>query len=94
MADGWRLWSYWHRVAWPDNTAEFAAVEADAGRNLTYVWLVGRRRDGVVPTMPGPINCDRFRLNTKKRPCYPATIHEEASFREATHFVPKFSLRL
>ena len=32
---------------WPDNTGEIAMVEADAGRNLTYVRLVGRRREGV-----------------------------------------------
>jgi len=47
MDDGWRLWSYWHRVAWPDNTAEIAAVETDAGRHLTFVRLIGQRREGV-----------------------------------------------
>jgi SAM-dependent methyltransferase len=47
MTEGWKLWSYWHRLAWPDNEAEIAAVEADAGRNLTYIRMVGRRRDGV-----------------------------------------------
>jgi cyclopropane fatty-acyl-phospholipid synthase-like methyltransferase len=47
MADGWRLWSYWHRVAWPDNTVEINAVEADEGRHLTYICLVARRREGV-----------------------------------------------
>jgi SAM-dependent methyltransferase len=47
MPDGWRLWSYWHGIAWPDNTAEIAAVEADAGQHLTYVRLAGRRREGV-----------------------------------------------
>ena len=30
-----------------DNTGEIEMVEADAGRNLTYVRLVGRRREGV-----------------------------------------------
>jgi cyclopropane fatty-acyl-phospholipid synthase-like methyltransferase len=47
MADGWKLWSQWQRSAWPDNTGEIAMVEADAGRNLTYFRLVGRRSEGV-----------------------------------------------
>ena len=47
LADAWRLWAFWHRIAWPDNTTEIAAVEADAGRNLTWVRMVGRRRAGV-----------------------------------------------
>lgn len=47
MTDGWKLWSEWQRSAWPDNTGEIAMVEADAGRNLTYVRLVGRRRENV-----------------------------------------------
>jgi cyclopropane fatty-acyl-phospholipid synthase-like methyltransferase len=47
MADGWKLWSQWQRSAWPENTGEIAMVEADAGRNLTYIRLVGRRREGV-----------------------------------------------
>jgi hypothetical protein len=47
MADGWRLWSQWQRSAWPENTGEIAMVEADAGRNLTYIRLVARRREDV-----------------------------------------------
>jgi cyclopropane fatty-acyl-phospholipid synthase-like methyltransferase len=47
MPDGWKLWAHWHRTAWPDNTGEIAMIEADAGRNLTYVRVVGRRREGV-----------------------------------------------
>jgi cyclopropane fatty-acyl-phospholipid synthase-like methyltransferase len=45
--EGWKLWSQWHRLAWPDNTAEIAALEEDAGRYLTYIRLVGRRNAGV-----------------------------------------------
>lgn len=45
MEDGWKLWSCWHRLAWPDNVNEIAAVEEDAGRNLSYVRVVGRRRE-------------------------------------------------
>ncbi len=44
MEDGWRLWSHWQRAAWPDNASEYQAVEADAGRTLGYVRMVGRRR--------------------------------------------------
>jgi cyclopropane fatty-acyl-phospholipid synthase-like methyltransferase len=47
MTDGWKLWAYWQRAAWPDNTTEIAAVEADAGRYLTYIRAVARRREGV-----------------------------------------------
>jgi cyclopropane fatty-acyl-phospholipid synthase-like methyltransferase len=47
MTDGWNLWSHWQRAAWPDNTTEIAAVEADAGRYLTYIRAVARRREGV-----------------------------------------------
>jgi len=47
MADGWKLWAHWQRSAWPHNTGEIAMVEADAGRYLTYVRMIGRRREGV-----------------------------------------------
>src|SRR4051812_13606405 len=41
LADGWRLWRDWHRVIAPDNAAEIRALEADAGRYLGYVRMVG-----------------------------------------------------
>jgi cyclopropane fatty-acyl-phospholipid synthase-like methyltransferase len=47
MEEGWRYWSCWHRRNWPDNVAEIAAIEEDAGRYLGYVRTVGRRRPGV-----------------------------------------------
>jgi len=47
MSDGWRLWIDWQRRKSPNNTAEIAAIEADAGRNITYTRLVARRRPGV-----------------------------------------------
>jgi cyclopropane fatty-acyl-phospholipid synthase-like methyltransferase len=47
MSDGWKLWAAWQRQVAPDNNAELSAVEVDAGRNLTYIRLVGRRRAGV-----------------------------------------------
>jgi len=43
MPDGWQLWLDWHRVVAPDNEVEIKAVEADRGRWLGYVRLVGRR---------------------------------------------------
>ena len=44
MPDGWRLWLDWHKTVAPDNEAEIKAVEADGGRYLGYVRLVGSRR--------------------------------------------------
>jgi SAM-dependent methyltransferase len=44
MPDGWKLWLEWMRAVAPDNAAEIAALEADAGRYLGYVRVVGRRR--------------------------------------------------
>ena len=43
MPDGWREWLAWQRLVSPDNTAEIAAVEADAGATLGYVRAVARR---------------------------------------------------
>jgi hypothetical protein len=44
LADGWRFWVRWLRLVAPDNAVEIAALEADAGRHLGYVRVVGRRR--------------------------------------------------
>jgi cyclopropane fatty-acyl-phospholipid synthase-like methyltransferase len=44
MADGWRAWADWQRAASPDNKTEIEAVEADRGRFLGYVRVIGRRR--------------------------------------------------
>jgi ubiquinone/menaquinone biosynthesis C-methylase UbiE len=44
MPDGWIVWIDWHRVVAPDNATEIKAIEADAGRYLGYVRVVGRRR--------------------------------------------------
>ena len=43
MPDGWQRWLDWHRVVAPDNETEITAVEADRGRYLGYVRVVGRR---------------------------------------------------
>jgi cyclopropane fatty-acyl-phospholipid synthase-like methyltransferase len=44
MPDGWRRWLDWHHAVAPDNAAEIRAIEADAGRFIGYVRVVGRRR--------------------------------------------------
>ncbi|MGH3914478.1 MAG: SAM-dependent methyltransferase [Pseudonocardiaceae bacterium] len=44
LPDGWRVWLEWQRAASPDNRVEIEAVEADRGRYLGYVRVVGRRR--------------------------------------------------
>lgn len=45
MPEGWQLWRDWHKTAFPDNRVEIKTVEADAGRYLGYVRVVGRRGD-------------------------------------------------
>jgi len=47
MPDGWRAWRDWHEAVAPGNLAEIGALEADRGRHLGYVRLVGRRRVGL-----------------------------------------------
>jgi SAM-dependent methyltransferase len=55
MADGWRLWLDWHKIIAPDNATEIAALEADQGRYIGYVRVVGRRRAAVA--LDEPITC-------------------------------------
>jgi hypothetical protein len=47
MPDGWQFWLDWQRAVAPANATEINALEADAGRYLGYIRLVGRRRDRV-----------------------------------------------
>jgi cyclopropane fatty-acyl-phospholipid synthase-like methyltransferase len=44
LRDGWQLWLDWQRASCPDNKVEIEALEADRGRFLGYVRVVGRRR--------------------------------------------------
>lgn len=44
LPDGWRFWLDWLRLVAPENVTEIGALEADAGSNLGYVRVVGRRR--------------------------------------------------
>ena len=45
LPDGWRFWLRWLELIAPENEPEIRALEADAGRNLGYVRVVGRRRN-------------------------------------------------
>ena len=47
MPDGWQVWLDWQRAASPDNLVEIETLEADRGRYLGYVRVVGRRRSDI-----------------------------------------------
>lgn len=58
MTDGWQCWLDWHLMIAPDNAVEIQAVMTDAGRNLGYVRMVGRREGKVElsdPTVSMPM---------------------------------------
>jgi len=44
MPDGWQRWLDWQRAIAPNNLDEIQALEADRGRYLGYVRLIGRKR--------------------------------------------------
>lgn len=44
LPHGWQLWRDWVQAVAPDNHTELDALNADAGRVLGYVRVVGRRR--------------------------------------------------
>ena len=46
MPEGWQEWLEWQRTICPENATEIKAVEADAGRYLGYVRVIGRRLPG------------------------------------------------
>jgi cyclopropane fatty-acyl-phospholipid synthase-like methyltransferase len=47
LPEGWQFWLDWQRAVAPDNLTEINGLEADGGRYLGYVRVVGRRRDRV-----------------------------------------------
>ena len=47
MTDGWQEWLRWQKTIAPDNETEIRALEADRGRTLGYVRVIGRRRPDV-----------------------------------------------
>jgi hypothetical protein len=44
LDDGWQFWRKWHQAVAPENAVEIATLEADQGRYLGYVRVVGCRR--------------------------------------------------
>jgi SAM-dependent methyltransferase len=44
MSDGGQVWLDWQRTICPDNVSEIKSLEFDAGRYMSYVRVVGRRR--------------------------------------------------
>jgi len=52
LKDGWRCWLDWVRLVAPENTTEIRVLEADAGRHVGYVRVVGRRRAEVQLSEP------------------------------------------
>ncbi len=47
LPEGWRYWRAWQEAVAPDNGVELAALEADQGRYLGYVRLVGRKQENL-----------------------------------------------
>ncbi|HXW55446.1 MAG TPA: class I SAM-dependent methyltransferase [Candidatus Cybelea sp.] len=47
MPDGWRVWLDWHKEIAPDNRTEIKAIQADRGRYIGYVRVVGHRNANV-----------------------------------------------
>jgi SAM-dependent methyltransferase len=68
MPDGWQFWLDWHRTGFPDNATEINSLEADGGRYLGYIRVVGRRRNTANPqelAWPGAI---RIPVQYTKKP--------------------------
>jgi len=53
MPDGWQFWRDWIQTIAPDNQIEIQALEADQGRHLGYVRVVGVRHGSV--ELPDPV---------------------------------------
>jgi len=52
LPGGWQLWREWQLAVAPGNLPEIQAVEADRGRYLGYIRVVGRRRAGIQLEQP------------------------------------------
>lgn len=64
MPEGWQVWLDWHKMVAPDNQAEIKALEADRGRYLGYVRLVGRRQGSI----PLPDQMESLTAQYTKKP--------------------------
>ena len=73
MTDGWQVWLDWHHAVAPDNAVEIKAIEADRGRYLGYVRVVGRRQ--------GAAKLEEYCWPDTMR-SLPAQVHEEATTAE------------
>ncbi|MCA9033214.1 MAG: class I SAM-dependent methyltransferase [Planctomycetaceae bacterium] len=47
MPEGWQYWRDWIQLIAPENETELTALNADAGRNFSYIRAIGRRREGL-----------------------------------------------
>jgi SAM-dependent methyltransferase len=45
--DAWQDWLHWQCTGYPENVSEIDVLKADAGRNLTWIRMVGRRHPDV-----------------------------------------------
>ncbi len=52
LPKGWQLWQQWHKAIAPDNRVELEALEADGGRYLGYVRVIGRKQTDSQPEEP------------------------------------------
>jgi hypothetical protein len=52
LPDGWRLWQQWHQAIAPDNRVEIEALQADGGRYLGYVRVIGRKQQNIQAEEP------------------------------------------
>lgn len=52
LPNGWEFWRTWQQVIATDNVVEIEALTADRGRQLSYVRVVGHRREDAVLEEP------------------------------------------
>jgi cyclopropane fatty-acyl-phospholipid synthase-like methyltransferase len=52
LSDGWQLWQQWHKAIAPDNRVELEALQADGGRYLGYVRVIGRKQKDIQSEEP------------------------------------------
>jgi cyclopropane fatty-acyl-phospholipid synthase-like methyltransferase len=68
MPDGWQVWLNWHKAQFSDNEAEIKALEADRGRYLGYVRVVGRREKDMKLEEPITSLPEQYRREPLLRP--------------------------
>lgn len=68
MPEGWQFWLDWQHAAAPGNVTEIKALEADAGRFLAYIRVVGRRSDVKLEEYCWPDTTRSFPAQYTKKP--------------------------